>query len=125
MTRPEVLAAGRAVTKAPETNIVRMIAGNICLGVFFIHSSLIWLLESIICASFAPSELGQYFHCTQGWRPGLHSGAASRLSGSSQSFWCMTASVQTPLLTGIGHEEDYEQKQQREMVEFGTEVVPH
>jgi len=37
----------------------------------------------------------------------------------------LTASVQTPFLTGIGYEEDYEQKQQREMVEFGAEVVPH
>jgi dTDP-4-dehydrorhamnose 3,5-epimerase-like enzyme len=45
MSRPEVLAAGHAVTKAPETNIVRMITGKIWLGVFFIRSSLIWFYK--------------------------------------------------------------------------------
>src|SRR5882757_11288397 len=49
MSRPEVLAAGHAVTKAPETNIARMIVGKIWLGIFFIRSSLIWFYKCGTC----------------------------------------------------------------------------
>src|SRR6266850_4848239 len=49
MSRPGVLAAGHAVTKAPETNIARMIAGKIRLGVFFIRSSLFWFHKCGTC----------------------------------------------------------------------------
>ncbi len=63
--------------------------------------------------------------------PGLTPGASffsplrGSRSGLSQSFLSTAASVEAPYLPGIGDEKNYEQKKQREVVEFGAEVAPH
>src|SRR6266404_235856 len=76
MSRPEVLAAGNAVTKAPETNIARMIAGKIRLGVFFIRSSLIWFYKCGTCLCKNVAHPFLCFFRSFGARSGSHPGRA-------------------------------------------------
>ena len=91
-------------------------------GAFFIRSSLNF-------GFFRSFRLRQNFATYPGLAPGALflplCGFGSRARSSGSFLGGLAASVEAPLLACIGHEEDYEQKQHRQMVEFSAEVVPH
>ena len=114
-----------AVAETPKKNNESAIAEKIFLAAFFIRSS----LNFGFFRSFGAWSMSWPY-------PGLAREALflrrfaaldhrAQISVITIFFERLAASVQAPLLPGIGHEKDYEQKQQWQMVEFGAEVAPH